>query len=361
MTLEEIKIRRLANQYLTEKGEKLRVIHDLMGFQAQFMSNALHSMRLRCSGCDAESAAEGLVKNWTIRGTVHIFAEDDLGVFKRCPDGYRSLDFEPRFTWQRPDGNYNWYDDGGCRRVVSLSPERHRELSEAILEALADGEKSRVELKEVCRERGMSAVEEAVMFDAWGGGIRDLSERGFINGVVSEKKLYRLSPDFTPMPDDDAMLRMAERYFRNYAPATVRDAAYYFGIPQTRVKKLLDKLPVESAECGGRTYFYIEGGKKYMSGIPDCVFLAGFDGLMLGYEKKENVFLPPEHLRGIFNHAGIVMPAVLLRGEVAGKWRKKGGKLTVTPFRTLSEDEIKIIKDSAEKAWDDLRSVDINV
>lgn len=92
---------------------------------------------------------------------------------------------------------------------MSLSPERHRELSEAILEALADGEKSRDELKEVCRERGMSAVEEAVMFDAWGGGIRDLSERGFINGVVSEKKLYRLSPDFTPMPDDDAMLRMA--------------------------------------------------------------------------------------------------------------------------------------------------------
>lgn len=155
----------------------------------------------------------------------------------------------------------------------------------------------------------MSAVEEAVMFDAWGGGIRDLSERGFINGVVSEKKIYRMSPDFTPLPEDDAMLRMAERYFGNYAPATVRDAAYYFGIPQTRVKKLLDKLPVESAGCGGRTYFYIEGGKKYMSGIPDCVFLAGFDGLMLGYEKKENVFLPPEHLRGIFNLAGIVMPA----------------------------------------------------
>ena len=87
MTLEEIKIRRLANQYLTEKGEKLRVIHDLMGFQAQFMSNALHSMRLGCSGCDAESAAEGLAKNWTVRGTVHIFAEDDLGappgVFRR--------------------------------------------------------------------------------------------------------------------------------------------------------------------------------------------------------------------------------------------------------------------------------------
>lgn len=154
MTLEEIKIRRLANQYLTEKGEKLRVIHDLMGFQAQFMSNALHSMRLRCSGCDAESAAEGLVKNWTIRGTVHIFAEDDLGVFKRCPDGYRSLDFEPCFTWQRPDGNYNWYDDGGCRRVVSLSPERHRELSEAILEALADGEKSRDELKRSAGSEG---------------------------------------------------------------------------------------------------------------------------------------------------------------------------------------------------------------
>ena len=40
MTLEELKIRQLTNQYLLAPADKLTVMRDLCGVQAQFMTNA---------------------------------------------------------------------------------------------------------------------------------------------------------------------------------------------------------------------------------------------------------------------------------------------------------------------------------
>lgn len=132
MTEDELKVRQLTNQYLVLPGEKLTVLRDLNGFQAQFMGNALHAMKIRCSDYTPETAAWGLVKNWTIRGTVH---------------------------------------------------------------------------------------------------------------------------------------------FTNIAPATIRDAMYYFHTTREQVKNWLDRLPVTSTECGGRTYYDIENGRSDNTPIPACIFL----------------------------------------------------------------------------------------
>ena len=74
---------------------------------------------------------------------------------------------------------------------------------------------------------------------------------------------------------------------------------------------------------------------------------------MLGYEKKESLYLPPEHLRKIFNLAGIVMPAVLLNGQVVGRWKKKNRALTIELFLSLPESEKSIIKAFAAALWGD--------
>ena len=71
MTLEELKIRQMTNQYLLSPSDKLTVARDLCGVQAQFMTNALHSLKIRCNDFDERTVPEGLVKNWSVRGTVH--------------------------------------------------------------------------------------------------------------------------------------------------------------------------------------------------------------------------------------------------------------------------------------------------
>ena len=347
MTKEEIKLRRITNQYLIVPADKLTVVRDLCGIQSQFMVNAMHSLKIRCSDYSEDTVKNGLVKNWTVRGTVHVFAEEDLPLFIHCNNGrdYRRNEWHGYTFWNQRD---NW----------ALTPERQKFLADIILEALDAGKRSRDELKVICRDRGMTAAEEESMFEAWGGGLRELCERGFMNYVVQEKKAYCLSPQFIPIPEEEAMLEIARRYFTHFAPATIHDAQYYFHTTAANVKKWISQLPVKSAECGGRTYYYIENGKTYHCDLPKCLFLAGFDQLMLGYEKKESLFLSPENIRGIFNLAGIVMSALMVDGKVVGKWKKKDRKLTITLFEKISEKNVGTVKEKAGTLWNDISKIE---
>ena len=87
MTIEELKIRQLTNQYLITKGKKEDVVRDLCGVQSQFLVNAIHSLKIRCFDFDEDTVKDGLVKNWTVRSTVHVFSEKDLPLFIRCNNG----------------------------------------------------------------------------------------------------------------------------------------------------------------------------------------------------------------------------------------------------------------------------------
>lgn len=347
MSPEEIKIRNLTNQSLITPSDKMSVVRNLCGIQAQFMVNAIHSLRIRCNDFDEETVKDGLVKNWTVRGTVHVFSEDDLPLFMHCNNGkdYRRNEWRGYTFWNQRD---RW----------ALTPERQKYFADIILSSLEQETHTRDELKDICRSHGMNKDEEDSMFDQWGGGIRELCERGFMNYVVEEKKAYCLSPEFEPIPEDEAKLEMARRYFTNFAPATIHDAMYYFHTTAAQVKQWLEALPVVSTECGGKIYYYIENGKVYDKDIPHCLFLAGFDQLMLGYEKKESLYISPENMRGIFNLAGIVMPALMLNGQVVGKWKKKNKKLLLTLFDKVSAKDKKAIKNKAESLWNDISVIE---
>lgn len=361
MTREEIKIRQLTNQYLITPDTKLTVVRDLCGIQCQFMVNAFHSLKIRCNDYAPETVAEGLVKNWTLRGTVHVFAESDLPLFVRCDNGtrYKNEDFYGFYWWRKPDGSYVYREEENCELVYCLTPEREKYFLHIILDSLANGAQTREALKSLCRENGMTDIEAESFFYPWGGAIATFCNRGFLNHVVQEKKAFCLAPEYTPLTDEVACMEIARRYFTNFGPATVHDAMYFLGAKQYQVKQWMEKLPLKSAECDGKTYYYIENGKEYIKDIPECLFLAGFDQLMLGYQKTESLYLPQEHLRGIFNLAGIVMPPILLRGKVVGKWKKKNRNLTLTLFESVTEKDISLIKNTAEQQWQDIKKLEI--
>ena len=166
MDQETLKLRRLFAQYLLAPDSRLHVVRAMDGFQAQFLSNAMHAMRLRSADPDAGYAADGLVKSWTLRGTMHLFAEADLPLFLHDGCRYHSRDWTvPSFWNQRPD----W----------ALTPQRQAYFSDLIVDTLTQGPMTREALKVRCRAAGMTEAEEASMFHPWGGGIRELCERGF--------------------------------------------------------------------------------------------------------------------------------------------------------------------------------------
>lgn len=344
MTITELKQLRLYNHHLTAPVPKLTAACDLLGVQSQFTVNAYHALRTRSSEVlSDETWGEGLCKNWTIRGTIHVFALDDLGLFRYREDLYRNSDFT-RFTFR---------EGGWCG-----TPERQKFWSEKILSYVENGIREREALKAACIADGITDAELECMFESWGGGMRDLCERGFLVYAAKEKKEFLPAPEFMPMGQVAAEREMVRRYFTHYAPATLRDAAYFFGWTQTKLKGYLKELPVESVVCEGKTYYYIGALPTACPDVPRCILLAGFDQLMLGYEKKDSIFVPTEFVRGIFNLQGIVLAPVLLDGTIAGKWKCKDGKLNVECFRVFSQEEKNAATEEAERWYGKLKKAE---
>ena len=332
MNKEELILRRLGGQHLLRPADIRTVIRNLCGVQAQFLSHALYGLSIR----SREVSVDGLVKSWTNRGTMHLFDEADLPLFLH----------EGRTYFLRP------VDRFGADEHISA--QRKEFFARLIEESVGAGTDEREALKEICGKAGMTEEEERSLFDPWGGVIRALCEEGRICHKVQEKKAYALCPPFVPMERGEARLELARRYFTHFGPATVKDAAYFFSATQKEVKTWLKELPVTCVQVEGRDHFYIDG-PELGGEIPACLFLAGFDQLMLGYEKRESVFLAPEHLRSIFTLSGIVRPAVLIRGEVAGFWSVKGRKLKVALF---SDGDRALVSEAAARQWEDQMSVE---
>ena len=332
MTLEEIKVRRLAGQHLLAPADTQAVVKDLCGVQAQFLGHALHGLSIRCD----EVNTEGLVKSWTTRGTMHLFSVDDLPLFLH----------EGRTHFLRP------VDTLGSDAYISS--DRKAYFADLIVDAVSREIDEREALKAVCEKAGMTESESQSLFDPWGGTIRALCETGRLCHKVQEKKAYQLCPAFEPMAEEPARIELARRYFTHFGPATIKDAAYFFGTTQANVKSWLKQLPVTEATLDGKSFFYIDNGMP-AGELPKCLFLAGFDQLMLGYEKTESLFLPKEHMRDIFNLAGIVRPAILVNGTVVGWWNLKNRKLKITLFSPADQ---KLISDAATVLWSDLKGIE---
>ena len=332
MEREDIILRRLESQHLLEKAGTEQVVRDLCGVQAQFLSHALHGLSIRCH----QVSTDNLIKSWTNRGTMHLFSADDLPLFL-----HRGRDH-----FLRPVDT--------METDAHMSKARKAYFAGLILDAVETGIDEREALKELCESRGMTETEAASAFDPWGGLIRALCESGRLCYKVQEKKAFQLCPPFEPIEGAAAKSELARRYFTHFGPATVKDCAYFFGTTQKNVKQWLKELPVEETLFGGIPYFYIPKALPEGAAIPDTLFLAGFDQFLLGYEKKESLILPQSHLRDIFNLAGIVRPAVLVRGQVAGWWNLKNQKLTVALFSPACQEAV---ASAAAQQWDDLKEI----
>lgn len=335
MTYKDLRMLQLQHSHLLSPVSVQQVLQDLCGLQAQFFSNAVHALRIRSTEAFPQ---DDLLKSWTLRGTMHVFVREDLPLFFH--EG-RKVFLRPKDTMETDE---------------VLSSSRKAYFADLVLDLLQAGEKTREELKEACFAAGLTEQEAESAFDPWGGLLRALCEHGEICHVAQEKKAFRLCPAFTPMDEHSAKHEFFTRYFTHYGPATVRDAAYFFKISQTEVKSILQNLPVQTAEVDGRTYYWL-GAESVTEEIPACIFLAGFDPLLLGHEKSESLFLPPEHLRGIFNLAGIVNPAVLLHGRVVGKWKRTGKKLNITLFESVPAQDHATMEENAHALWPEVNSI----
>jgi len=152
----------------------------------------------------------------------------------------------------------------------------------------------------------------------------------------------RLAP-FAPLDEAAALESMARRYIAHYGPVSLRDAQTFFGKPQRMLAPLFEREASETAELDGTVYYCAGNTLPPDASVPDVLFLAGFDPLLMGYRKTGNPVLPPECVKAVYNNAGIVFPAVLLNGTVCAVWKAAGRRLCCTPVRRVGARDRKRI------------------
>jgi hypothetical protein len=152
---------------------------------------------------------------------------------------------------------------------------------------------------------------------------------------------------------------LLRRYFKAFGPATMDDCAYFTGWKKREIQGVIEKYDIrlKSILCENREYLYTDSLPD-TGEIPECLFLAGFDQLLMGYRDRSRV-MDERHKRDVTTNTGIVHPTILLDGRIQAKWKKNGAKLTVTPFRDISQkNRRRIARYAKELFGGEIREVD---
>ena len=309
------------------------------GVQAQVRSYADVGFLTRMSTEDfSGSWSLDLVRQWSIRGTLHAYLKEDIPLYLYEGRNY----LKPNLSLPTHDGK--------------ISAKEKGYYGDLILEALASGHKSRDELKEICRKAGLSKEKEASLFDSWGGIIASLISEGKIYQEY-ERQYFGLLKSYEPWDKEQAELEIARRYFSGFGPVSLADARYYFKENKRTIENWMKKLDLKTVEVEGITRYYAGELEEGDTDIPPIIFIAGFDALLLAFEKKENPFFDPKYIRDIYTLTGIVKPVIMLNGELVATWRKEKNKVYVRPFKNLRKKEISLIECEGIKRFQEISEV----
>jgi hypothetical protein len=152
---------------------------------------------------------------------------------------------------------------------------------------------------------------------------------------------------------------LARRYLTAFAPATVDDFASWSGLGIRECRTAWEKLAqlVEVKLRDSTAWMFKsqwEALNTSMENKPVVRLLPRYDTYLLGYRDR-SLIIDPEHVKRIYPGGGLLHPALLVDGKVAGRWktiRKRDRvEVEVEPFVDLSgevqkelETEIRVLK-----------------
>lgn len=264
------------------------------GVQAQDVRAAGLALRSRVPGLSrADVDAAPLVRTWTVRGTVHLIAEQDRPwLHALCAPRYG-----PRFEAMLAKRGALEVARGMLADVVEVLAEKPRGRASLLAELASRGHP----------DLGSPAVNVLV---PWA------SQQGLVVGLADGR--LRASDPPPPVDFDEALATMARRYLAGYGPAGAEDLAYWSGQPLSVARRALKAAgSFEPA--------------AHPPPAPALKLLAAFDTTMLGHRGREWV-VPPEHDHCVLPGGGMLRPVVLSRGLGCGTWRYGAQGLEVDWF-----------------------------
>jgi Winged helix DNA-binding domain len=280
----------------------------------------------------------GLVRTWTVRGTMHIIPSRDYHVYVLGSVGSKTL------SWIEKQARKVGYPD---------QEERRDRIYRWVLEKIEKRSVTSEEVKRLVSER---AVELGLKPGVW-VGVREMCLLGLLvnAGREGSASLWMRAEQWVPRPKkllsiEDYRVGLLRKYVARYGPVSRRDMLYWTGHGAMDLDRALESLAPELDRVkveGSREEFYKLGDMEDAPSPPRVVLLPKFDSLMMGYRDKSR-FLDLRHQRQVFRPQGMIEATILLDGFVAATWRRKNegenSRVNVNLVRALKRPEKQMIE-----------------
>jgi hypothetical protein len=179
------------------------------------------------------------------------------------------------------------------------------------------------------------------------------------SGATKGKKLtYALLEERVPKTDlpsrEEALARLAKRYFSSHGPATVHDFIWWSGLPAREGSHALEliKSKFKAETINGQTYWSILPPSFPPNDHDVVILLPAFDEFIISYTDRDAV-LPMENFSKTVSDNGIFRPIIVVNGQVIGIWKRtfKKGKVLVETrfFQPPEKGTLGLIEEAAKK------------
>ena len=325
---ERLRRLRLAAQRLTPAAAAADVTaaaRAVVGVQAQDVRAAGLALRSRVPGLRRAGVdGSGLIRTWTVRGTVHLIDPSDWP-WLQAAVGRRNrarFDIEMRKRGDH-DAAAAMLDD-----LVAVLRDRPLDRAGLLAELAARGHPG----------LGQRSVNVLMPWAA---------AQGLVAGLPDGR--YRAAEPPAAVDAELALATLARRYLAGYGPAAAADLAWWSGLPLGTARRALAAL--EDTEAAGELLALPGTLDAAPPPAPGALLLAAFDTTMLGYRSRAPLVAARDDRR-ILPGGGMLRPAVLIGGLAAGIWSlaARGRRRTVV---------IDWFRDPAESA--DLRAEQLSV
>lgn len=347
VTWEQVTAWRLGRSHLVRRVAPAKlsaVVERTCGAHAQIASTvplalAARTSRLTSERVDAALANADLVKTWAMRGTLHVFAAPDVALYcaaQHTRDQYRNPSFLRYFGLEEAD--------------------LHAVL-DAVPEALDGRRLSRGELaSEILRITKRPHLEERLL-SGWGELLKPAAFRGLLCfGPGTGRNVTFVRPDqwiagWTEHDPEEALREAFRRWFGCYAPATVEEAARWWGVRPAEARRVMRLLGDElgEVEAGGTKRWMLarDRGAMKRARLPEGVrLLPSFDQLLVMSAPHKDAVVDAPFADRVYTVKPIAvwsLPAVLVDGRVRAGWKlerkTKRALVRVVPFGRLTRSQ----------------------
>lgn len=315
MPMERIEVsnRRLLNQQVTRpKFQSAQALVAWMGaIQAQDYGMAKWALGMRLSGFTqalVEKALDAgeILRAHLLRPTWHLVASRDIRWLLQLTAPHVQARLRSR------------------QKELGLTPEILNRSRKIIEKALAAGDHlTRAELVRAfqrgkLKADGQRAAHLLVAAELDGlicSGRKKGKEQTF---ALLEERALRVRR----ISREEALARLALRYFTSHGPATLRDFVWWSGLPVGEAKRgiVLAGSSLRSFAGGKAVYWYSpsEGGKIPESSVH---LIPAYDEFIISYQDR-SPSLSGGLQKEVISSNGIFRPVLVVNGQVAGLWKR---------------------------------------